>query len=94
MFKRIRYYLIAGLVLIVGLILLFNEVFTLGLVIVGISAMVFVLWEFLLKDKVKQIELLNDQLLDRDEENKRLKENIEDYSKRKLNISEITPILD
>jgi len=78
----------------VGLILLFNEIFTLGLLIVGIATIVFILWEFLLKEKARQIEMLNEKLIRSDEENKRLRGEVEDYSKRKLNISEVNSILE
>ena len=94
MFKRTKYYIIAAVVLALGIILLYNKFLALGLIIFGIAALIVVFWELLLKEKARQIERLNDKLLDIDEENKRLKNDLEDYSKRKLNISEITPILD
>jgi hypothetical protein len=94
MFKKTKFYVIAGLLLIVGLILLLNKVLTVGFIIVGIGALIFCIWEFFLKEKVKQFEILNQKLLDKDEENKRLRDTVEDYSKRKLNISEINTVLE
>lgn len=94
MFRKLKFYGIAGIFLIVGFILLYNKVLTIGLLIIGIAVLIFILWEFLLKEKAKQYEVLNQKLLDKDEENKSLKETIEDYSKRKLNISEVNSILE
>ncbi len=94
MFKKIKVYLIVGLILIIGLILVFNKILTIGFIVVGIAAFIFFLWELLLKNKVAELETLNQKLLDREEENKTLRDTVEDYSKRKLNISEINTILE
>ncbi len=94
LFRKIKFYLVAGGLLLVGLILLFNKVFTIGLIIFGVAVFIIILWEFLLKEKMNQIDSLNEELLKIRAENKKLEQENEDYSKRKLNISEINTILD
>ena len=93
-FKNIRFYLIAGLLVVAGIILLTNEIIAAGLIIIGIAAFVFLLWELFLKEKEKQIELLNQEIQRIKSENIALKEDITELSNRKLNISEINSILD
>lgn len=92
--RKLKSYAFAGIFLIVGVLLIINEIFTVGLIIIGIGILIITIWELLLKEKVKQNELLNQKLLDKEEENKILKNKIEDYSKRKLNISEINMVLE
>ncbi len=94
MFKRIKFKIVAGLLLIVGLVLLFNKILIIGLVLIGVTALIYFFWEYLLKEKMKQFETLNLQLLEKAEENKQLRDTVEDYSKRKLNISEINTVLE
>lgn len=94
MFKKIRLYLIVGLMIIAGLFLLFHKVIIVGIVVIGIAGLIIFFWEAFLKEKSRQFATLNQKLLDIDEENKRLKLAVEDYSKRKLNISEINSVLE
>ncbi|MBN2275069.1 MAG: hypothetical protein JXR41_13440 [Bacteroidales bacterium] len=93
-FKNIRFYLIAGVLIIIGLILLFNKIVAAGLIIAGIAVFVFLLWEMFLKEKEKQIDALNQEVQRMKAENSLLKEDINELSGRKLNISEINSILD
>ena len=58
-FKNLRFYLITGLLIVVGIILLTNKIVAAGLIIFGIAALVFLLWELFLKEKEKQIDMLN-----------------------------------
>ncbi len=93
-FKSLRFYLIAGLLAIVGIILLTNKIVATGLIILGLAAFFFLLWELFLKEKEKQIELLNQEIRRMKSENSTLKEDLAELSNRKLNISEINSILD
>jgi hypothetical protein len=93
-FKNLRFYLITGLLILVGLILLLNKTVVAGLIIIGIAAFIFLLWELFLKEKEKQIDALNKEIQRIKSENSLLKEDITELSNRKLNISEINSILD
>lgn len=93
-FKSLRFYLITGLLLAIGLILLFNKIVAAGLIIIGIAAFIFLLWELFLKEKEEQIDSLNKEIQRIKSENSSLKEDIVELSNRKLNISEVNSILD
>ena len=93
-FKNLRFYLIAVIFIVIGLILLFNKTVVAGLIILGTGALILALWEFFLKEKEKQIDLLNNEIERMKSENLSLKEDINELSNRKLNISEINSILD
>ncbi|MBN2481892.1 MAG: hypothetical protein JXB19_09140 [Bacteroidales bacterium] len=92
--RKYKYYLIAGLILIAGIILIFNDVIVTGLVILGIGALIFSLWEFLLKDRENKIDELKDEIHRMKIENQSLKQDFNELSTRKLNITEINDILD
>ncbi len=93
-FKNLRFYLITGLLIVVGIILLTNKIVAAGLIITGIAALIFLLWELFLKEKEKQIDTLNQEIRLMKSENTALKQDITDLATRKLNISEINSILD
>jgi hypothetical protein len=93
-FKKLRFYLITALLIVVGLILLFNKTFAAGLIVLGIAVLVFLLWELFLKEKEKQIDVLNKEIQRIRSENSTLKEDVAELSNRKLNISEVNTILD
>ena len=92
--KNLRFYLITSLLIVVGLVLLFNKTFTAGLIVLGIAVLVFLLWELFLKEKEKQIDTLNKEIQRMRSENSTLKEDVAELSNRKLNISEVNSILD
>ena len=93
-FKKIRFYLIALLLIVAGLVLLLNKVLVAGLAVIGVAVLLFLLWELFLKEKEKQIDALNHEIQRIKAENSTLKEDIAELSNRKLNISEINNILD
>jgi cell division protein FtsB len=93
-FKKIRFYLMSVLLIIAGLVLLFNKVLVAGLAVIGVAVLLFLLWELFLKEKEKQIDALNHEIQRMKAENSTLKEDIAELSNRKLNISEINNILD
>jgi hypothetical protein len=93
-FKSLRFYLIAALLVVAGLILLFNKTIAAGLIILGSGFLLFLLWELYLKEKEKQIEVLNKEIRRIQSENKILRDDVAELSNRKLNISEINSILD
>jgi cell division protein FtsL len=93
-FKKIRFYLISVLLIVAGLVLLFNKVLVAGLAVIGVAVLLFLLWELFLKEKEKQIDALNHEIQRMKAENSTLKEDIAELSNRKLNISEINNILD
>ncbi|HER08123.1 MAG TPA: hypothetical protein ENO20_04360 [Bacteroides sp.] len=92
--RRYRFYLIAGIALVAGVVLLLNKVLVAGLVIVGIGVLVFALWEFLLKQKESEIDLLNSEIQRMKSENQSLKQDVDELSNRKLNITEVHEIMD
>jgi hypothetical protein len=92
--KHYRFYLIAGVFLVVAMVLLFNKTIVAGLIILGIAAFIFLLWELFLKEKEKQMDALNKEIQRIRSENSSLKEDIAELSSRRLNISEINGILD
>jgi len=94
MFKKYRYYLLAAIILGAGILMLFNKVLVAGVVTVGIGILLVMLWEWVLKQKARQFEALNKALLKKEEENEELKEELDAYSRRKLNISEVNTITD
>ncbi len=94
MLKKYRFYIVVGLLSIAALILLFNEALAIGVILLGISVFAIGTWELLLKEKVRQFESLNQKLLEVQTENEQLKDSVEDYSQRKLNISEINTVLE
>ncbi|MDA3905077.1 MAG: hypothetical protein PF484_03285 [Bacteroidales bacterium] len=94
MFKNINSYLIFGSISIIIIILLFNKMFAIAFVILGVGALIWFLSEFLLKDKQKRINSLNDELLSLKADKSKMEKEIEDYSKRKLNISGVNTILE
>jgi hypothetical protein len=68
--------------------------FAIAFVILGVGALIWFLSEFLLKDKQKRINSLNDELLSLKADKSKMEKEIEDYSKRKLNISGVNTILE
>lgn len=92
--KKYRFYIIAGLALLIGVILLYNKFVVTGLVILGIGVLLVVFWEFLLKEKDREIDVLNSEIEQMKIENKSLRKDIDELSNRKLNITEIHDILD
>lgn len=93
-FKNIRFYLIAGIVLLIGIILLLNKAIITGLIILGIGGLIFSLWEFFLKEKESKIDGLTREIQKMQAENQSLKQDIQELSSRKLNITEVNEILD
>ena len=75
-FKNLRFYLITALLVVAGLILLFNKTFTIGLIVLGIAVLVFLLWELFLKEKEKQIDTLNKEIRRMRSENSTLKADV------------------
>ena len=94
MFRKFKFYIMAGALLLLAVLLLFNKVFIIGLIVLGLTAFLVLLWEFLLKEKMQQIDTLNEELLKVKAENQKLEQENEDYAKRKLNISEINTVLE
>ena len=92
--KKYRFYIIAGLALVIGALLLYNKFIVTGLVILGIGVLLVVFWEFLLKEKDRKIDTLNSEIERMKMENKTLREDVDELSHRKLNITEIHEILD
>ncbi|MBN1416698.1 MAG: hypothetical protein JW973_16475 [Bacteroidales bacterium] len=92
--KNLRFYLITGLISAVGIILLLNKTILIGLILLGIAAIILLLWELFLKEKEKQIDMLNKEIERMRSENTSLKEDVIELSNRKLNISEVNSILD
>ena len=86
--------MLAGLAAAVAVILLFNKILIAGLVIFGVGLLIFALWEFLLKDKEGKIDGLNDEIRRMKIENQTLKQDLDELSNRKLNITEVNEILD
>ncbi len=93
-FKNIKFYLIAGLIALVGLVLLFNEAIIPGLVILGIGGVIFSMWEFFMKEKENKIDGLTQEIQKMKIENQSLKQEIDELSGRRLNITEVNEILD
>jgi len=94
MFKKIKFYIFSIILLLIGLILIFNQIISIGIAIVALAAFVFSSWEFFLKTKQKEIESLNESLRLKESERKNLEESIAEYSKRKLNLTEINSVLE
>jgi len=92
--KKYRFYLFAGVAVAIGLVLLFNKVLVAGLVTLGIGALILALWEFLLKQKEHEIDLLNSEIQQMKSENQALRQDVDELTGRKLNITEIHEILD
>jgi hypothetical protein len=92
--KKYRFYIIAGLALVIGALLLYNKFVVTGLVILGIGVLLVVFWEFLLKEKDRKIDLLKSEIDRMKTENRTLREDVDELSHRKLNITEIHDILD
>lgn len=93
-FKNLKFYLIAGLVILIGIILLFNKAVVMGLVAFGTGLVIFSMWEFFLKEKENRIDLLTKEIQRIKNENQSLKQDIDELSNRKLNITEVNEILD
>jgi hypothetical protein len=93
-FKNVRFYLIASILILVGLIVILNKVFTVGLIILGVGVLVYAVWEFFLKEKENRIDMLDREIQRIKSENLTLQEDINELSNRKLNISEVNDILD
>ena len=93
-FKNIKFYLIAVLTALVGLVLLFNKAIIPGLVILGIGGMIFSMWEFFLKEKEIKIDGLIQEIHKMKIENQSLKQDIDELSGRRLNITVVNEILD
>ena len=93
-FKNLRFYLIAAILILVGLIALFNKVFAAGLIIIGIGILVFSVWEFFLKEKEAKMDMLIKEIERINSENKSLKKEMVELSNRKLNISDVNDILE
>ena len=92
--KKIRFYLISGIIVLAGIILLFNKIIIIGLVILGLAGLALLLYEVILKNKDKQIDALSEDLEKVKSEKREIEHEFEVISKRKLNISDISPILE
>lgn len=92
--KKYRYYLAVGIAVVIGIILVANKFLISGLVILGIGALIFSLWEFLLKEKESKIDALSSEIQRMKIENQSLRQDVDELSNRKLNITEINDILD
>lgn len=92
--RKIRYYIAAAILVIIGITALFSKLIVPGLIIVGIGFLIFSLWEFLLKEREEKIDTLIGEIQAMKSENKSLRDDIRSLSERKLNISEINTILD
>lgn len=92
--RKYRFYLFAGIAVAIGVVLLFNKVLVAGLVTLGIGALILALWEFLLKQKEHEIDLLNSEIQRMKSENQALRQDVDELAGRKLNITEIHEILD
>jgi hypothetical protein len=93
-FRKYGYYLAALAAVVIGVALLFNKFVITGLVILGIGGLIFALWEFLLKERDSKIAALNHEIQRMNIENQSLKQDLDELSNRKLNITEIHDILD
>lgn len=93
-FKKIRFYLIACVIITIGLVLLFNKALVTGLIVLGIAAVMIALWELFLREKIVRIEMLTQEIQQMKAENNALKHDIHELATRKLNISEVNTILD
>ncbi len=94
MFKSIGFYFTISIIIFVGALLLFNDIFAIGIVILGLAGFLFFLWAFMLKDKTKLIDSLKEEIKKVRSEKKSMEQELEDYSKRKLNISEVNTVLE
>ncbi len=92
--RKYRFYLFAGIAVAIGVVLLFNKVLVAGLVTLGIGALILALWEFLLKQKEHEIDLMNSEIQRMKSENQALRQDVDELAGRKLNITEIHEILD
>lgn len=92
--KNIKQNAIVGIIITTIVVLIFNKILILSAIIIGITGSGYAAWKFILKDKFKQLNDANQKLLDLNEENRALKERVEDYSKRKLNISQINTAME
>ncbi len=93
-FKNLRAYLIVAGLVALGLILLLNKVLIAGLIMLGIGGIIFSMWEFFLKEKEKQLDELAREMKRIQTENNALKQDLDELSRRRLNITEVNEILE
>lgn len=93
-FKNVRFYLIAGLLFLIAIVLLLNKAIITGLIILGIAGLIFTMWEFFLKEKEAQIDSLTREIRRMQTENQSLKQDMDELASRKLNITTVNEILD
>jgi hypothetical protein len=93
-FKNLRIYLILGLLILIGIILISNRFVVYGLIVFGITALIYALWELIIKSKDEQISGLAVQLGKTNILISNLQAENNELRSRRLNIAEIKNILD
>lgn len=93
-FKNLRFYLMLGLFILIGIVLLLNRYILYGLIVLGATSLMYLLWAAFIRDKdekisglVKELEKTKNLITGLQEENNELRS-------RRLNISELRNILD
>ena len=94
LFRNLKIYLVLIAIIAIAGALIFNDFLVVGLIILGLVILLYVVWEYFVKMKNKQLEEAKQE---KDQANQRvqvLQNEIEELKQRKLNISEIRSILD
>ena len=92
--KNYNTYLILLAVIVIAILLIFNDFLVYGLILAGITLFFFWIWQLLLKNKEDEISLLSSRLDKTEKINEALLSENEELRSRKLNISEIRNILE
>ncbi len=93
-FKNLELYLFLSFLILIGIILIFIKFVFYGLILIGISVLVYALWELFIKSKDEKIFELAIQLDKTNHLIDNLRDENNELRSRRLNISELKNILD
>lgn len=92
--KNLKLYLLLAAICFIAILLIFNKYLLAGLILFGVTGLIYALWELVLRNKEEKIEELKQMLEKSSKQISQLQEENNELRTRKLNISEINSILD
>ncbi len=92
--KRIKIYLYIAFIILLAGVLIFNKMAIYGLIVLAVGALLYILWQQILRNKEDTIQSLRSKLETNQSEMNNIKEELNELRNRKLKISDIKSILD
>lgn len=93
-FKNLKIYLILAVVVVVSLLLILNKYAAYGILLLGATGVIYLLWETVIRSKEEKITELAGRLDKTSEQISHLQAENNELRSRRLNISELRDVLD